>query len=66
MLMYKFISQNLTKILQFKGLIMIDFTTNSELTRGTICVLRSIGGKFKALSIPQKDYREWLGCFSLL
>ena len=45
---------------------MIDFTTNSELTRGTICVLRSIGGKFKALSIPQKDYREWLGCFSLL
>ena len=45
---------------------MIDFTTNAELTRGTICVLRSIGGKLKALAIPQKDYREWIGCFSLL
>jgi hypothetical protein len=45
---------------------MIEFAINSEMQRGTICVLRSIAGKFKALAIPQKDYREWVGCFSLL
>ena len=32
----------------------------------TICVLRQCQGVYMALAIPQNQYKEWLGCFSLL
>lgn len=34
--------------------------------RGTICVLRESQGEVLALAVPQHQYREWLGCFSVL
>lgn len=32
----------------------------------TVCVLRQCQDSYMALAIPQNQYKEWLGCFSLL
>ena len=37
-----------------------------DFPRGTICVLRSFGNLNIPLAIPQAQYAEWVGCFSLL
>lgn len=34
--------------------------------RGTVCVLREVQGQLVALAIPQNQYREWVGCFSII
>ena len=34
--------------------------------RGTICVLRETEGFLVPLAIPQGEYAEWEGCFSIL
>jgi hypothetical protein len=33
---------------------------------GTVCVLREVHGELVALAIPQNQYREWVGCFSII
>lgn len=37
-----------------------------DFPRGTICVLREVGSITIPLAIPQSQYAEWAGCFSLL
>jgi hypothetical protein len=39
---------------------------SAGLDKKTICVLRQCQGTYMALAIPQNQYKEWLGCFSLL
>lgn len=34
--------------------------------RGTICVIRSVNGVLETLAIPQHQYKEWAGCFSVI
>ena len=37
-----------------------------DFPRGTICVLRSLGSILIPLAVPQGQYAEWEGCFSIL
>lgn len=40
---------------------------NSNLIRGTICVIRSVSGKDTVLALEnQRSYPEWSGCFSII
>lgn len=43
------------------------FVNSYNHQRGTICVIREVGGQPVALAIAMPDrYKEWRGCFSIL
>lgn len=33
--------------------------------KGIICVERSVNGNVEWLAVPQHQYKEWAGCFSI-
>lgn len=36
-------------------------------SRGDICVAREVNGRWVVLRLErQRDYREWVGCFSII
>jgi hypothetical protein len=51
---------------KYRHLHFCDQSQYTELQRGLIYVIRRVNGVDTPLTIPQRQYTEWLGCFSAI